>query len=34
MASNSYKGNKKQLQSDFDGIIERYNQQAKGATKA
>jgi hypothetical protein len=34
MASKGYQGNKKELQADFDAIIERYNQQAKGSTKA
>lgn len=34
MASKGYQSNKKELQADFDLIIERYNQQAKGPTKA
>ena len=34
MANNSYRGNKKELQADFDNILSRYNQQAKGPSKA
>lgn len=34
LASNTYKGNKEDMQRDFDEVIERYNKEAKGSNKA